>query len=205
MLYNVEIAASVIMVLTIGTSLLGLFHAPALIDKCLFRPYYFARDNQYATMVTSGFVHADVGHLLFNMFTFFFFAFPLERHIGAVAFVTLYLTGLVASHGCTLVKHRKNPGYASLGASGAISAVLFAYIVFFPTTTLMIMPIPIPIPAVLFALGYVGYSYWASVQSRGRINHDAHLCGALSGLAFVGISDPAAYARLLSEIGGLTP
>lgn len=193
------------MALTIGISLLGLFHAPGLIDKCLFRPYYFARENQYTTMVTSGLVHADIGHLLFNMFTFFFFAFPLERHIGAIPFVMLYLTGLIASHGCTFVKHRRNPEYASLGASGAISAVLFAYIVFFPTTTLMIMPIPIPIPAVLFAIGYVGYSYWASAQSRGRINHDAHLCGALSGLVFVGVIYPAAFVELLGEIGVLTP
>lgn len=204
MFHNVEIAASAIMVLTIGLSLLGLFRAPALIDRCLFRPYYFLRNKQYATMVTSGLVHADVAHLLFNMFTFFFFAFPLERRIGPVPFVMLYLTGLVASHGCTFVRHRRNPGYASLGASGAISAVLFAYIVFFPTATLMIMPIPIPIPAVLFAVAYVGYSYWASAQSRDRINHDAHLCGALSGLGFVGASDPAAFAGLLLEIGLLT-
>ncbi len=205
MFHNVEIASSVIMVLTIGISVLGLFRVPALIERCLFRPYYLVRRKQYATMITSGLVHADVGHLLFNMFTFFFFAFPLERYIGAVPFVMLYLTGLIASHGCTFIRHRRNPGYASLGASGAISAVLFAYIVFFPTTTLMIMPIPIPIPAVLFAVGYVGYSYWASAQSRGRINHDAHLCGALSGLGFVGISDPAAFVELLRQIGVLTP
>lgn len=205
MFQNVEVAASAIMVLTVGISVLGLFRMPALIDSCLFRPYFFVRRKQYATMVTSGLVHADVGHLLFNMFTFFFFAFPLERHIGAAPFVVLYLTGLIASHGCTFVKHRNNPGYASLGASGAISAVLFAYIVVFPTTTLMIMPIPIPIPAVLFAIGYVGYSYWASAQSRGRINHDAHLCGALSGLGFVAIVYPAAFVDLLGQIGVLTP
>jgi membrane associated rhomboid family serine protease len=65
----------------------------------------------------------------------------------------------------------------------------------------MIMPIPIPIPAVLFAVGYVAYSYWASKHSRNRINHDAHLCGALSGLVFVGATDPAAFARLLGLFG----
>ena len=93
-------------------------------------------------MFSSGFVHADVGHLLFNMFTFFFFAFPLESYLGTIPFLTLYATGLVISHGCTYVKQRNNADYASLGASGAISAVLFAYIVYFPTTTLMIMPLP---------------------------------------------------------------
>lgn len=200
MFENGQIGAPAIMALTIGASLLGLFRMPHLIDRCLFRPYYFLRDKQYVTMFSSGFVHADMSHLLFNMFTFFFFAFQLETHIGTMPFLALYAAGLVISHGCTYVKQRNNPEYASLGASGAISAVLFAYIVYFPTTTLMIIPIPIPIPAVVFAVGYVGYSYWASMRSRGRINHDAHLCGALAGLAFVAAKDPGAFADLLSTI-----
>lgn len=198
MLQNGQLAAPAIMALTIGISLLGLFRMPQVINKCLFRPYFFLRQKQYDTMILSGFVHADLGHLLFNMVTFYFFAFPLERHLGTLPFVILYFVGLVASHGCTYWKHRNNPEYASLGASGAISAVLFAYIVYFPTTTLMIIPIPIPIPAVLFAVGYVAYSYWASTQSRGHINHDAHLCGALSGIAFVAATNPGAFADLLS-------
>lgn len=191
-----QLAAPAIMGLTVVISLLGLFAMPAIINKFLFRPYFFLRDNQYDTMFMSGFIHADIGHLLFNMVTFYFFAFALERHIGTIPFVALYLIGLVLSHTCTWYKQKNNPEYASLGASGAISAVLFAYIVYFPTTTLMIIPIPIPIPAVLFAVGYVGYSYWASLQSRGRINHDAHLCGAISGLFFVAATDFGAFQRL---------
>ncbi len=196
MLKSGQIAAPLIMILTIGISLIGLFQMPQIIDKCLFRPYHFLRQRQYDTMILSGFVHADIGHLLFNMFTFYFFAFPMERFIGTIPFLFLYFFGLVISHTCTWYKQRSNPGYASLGASGAISAVLFAYIVYFPTTTLMIIPIPVPIPAFLFAIGYVAYSYWASTQNTGRINHDAHLCGALSGLIFVAITDPGAFARL---------
>ncbi len=199
MFQNGQIAAPLIMALTIGLSLLGLFRSPRIIDMCLFRPYYFLRKKQYDTMILSGFVHADVGHLLFNMFTFYFFAFPMERFLGTVPFVILYFFGLIISHTCTWYKHRNNAGYASLGASGAISAVLFAYISYFPTSTLMIIPIPVPIPAFLFAIGYVGYSYWASIQNKGRINHDAHLCGAISGLAFVAITDPGAFARLLGN------
>lgn len=193
MLENGQIAAPLIMALTIGISLLGLFQSPRIIDVCLFRPYHFLRSRQYETMILSGFVHADVGHLLFNMFTFYFFAFPMERFIGTVPFLVLYFVGLVVSHTCTWYKHRNNAGYASLGASGAISAVLFAYIVYFPTASLMIIPIPVPIPAVLFAIGYVAYSYWASAQNKGRINHDAHLCGAVAGLLYVAISDPSAF------------
>ncbi|MBT8103939.1 MAG: rhomboid family intramembrane serine protease, partial [Gammaproteobacteria bacterium] len=137
-----QIASPAILALTVGISLLGLYRMPQIIDKCLFRPYYFLRERQYNTMILSGFVHADVGHLLFNMVTFYFFAFPLERFIGTVPFLILYFVGLVMSHACTYFKQRGNAGYASLGASGAISAVLFAYIVYFPTTTLMIIPIP---------------------------------------------------------------
>ena len=196
-----QIGAPAILGLTVGISLLGLFRMPALINKCLFRPYFFLRDRQYDTMVLSGFVHADLGHLLFNMITFYFFAFPMERTIGTVPFLVLYFAGLVVSHTCTFVKHHKRPEYASLGASGAISAVLFAYIVYYPTTTLIIFPLPIPIPAALFAVGYVAYSYWAAEHSRDRINHDAHLCGALSGLAFVAISDPRAYLNVLGLFG----
>jgi membrane associated rhomboid family serine protease len=189
------------MALTVVISLLGIYRMPGIINNFLFRPYFFVRKNQYDTMVMSGFIHADIGHLLFNMITFYFFAFPLERYIGTVPFVILYFVGLVASHSCTWFKHRNNPEYASLGASGAVSAVLFAYIVYFPTTTLMIIPIPIPIPAALFAVAYVAYSYWASARSRDRINHDAHFCGALSGIAFVAATDPTAFARLLAIFG----
>ncbi|MDH3372834.1 MAG: rhomboid family intramembrane serine protease [Gammaproteobacteria bacterium] len=198
MYFDGPIGAPGIMGLTIAISLLGMYRMPAIIQKFLFRPYLFLRARQYDTIVMSGFIHADMSHLLFNMFTFYFFAFPMERHLGTIPFLALYFVGLIASHGCTFHKHRNNPEYASLGASGAISAVLFAYIVYFPTTTLMIIPIPVPIPAALFAVGYVAYSYWASMHSRDRINHDAHLCGALSGIAFVAVTDPGAFSRLLA-------
>lgn len=188
--------ASIIFAATILTSLLGLYASPNLLNRSLFRPYWFLRSRQFDTIYMSGFVHADLPHLIFNMVTFWFFAFQLELHIGTLEFVSLYAFGLLLSHGCTYHKHKNNPDYASLGASGAISAVLFAYIVYFPTTTLFIIPIPFPIPAALFAVGYVAYSYWASSQNRGRINHDAHLCGAISGVIFVGLTDPAAFARL---------
>jgi membrane associated rhomboid family serine protease len=192
--------ATTVFVITIATSLLGMFRAPRLIERFLFRPWAFLRQRQYDTIVTSGLVHADLAHLLFNMFTFWFFAFPMERHIGSARFAVLYLSGLLLSHTCTYFKHKDDAGYASLGASGAISAVLFAYIVYFPTRMLMVFPIPVPIPAPLFAVGYVAWSYWASLHARDRINHDAHLCGALSGLVFVALTDPRAFLELRSLI-----
>lgn len=192
--------AIAVFALTIGLSLLGMYRMPHIIELCLFRPYGFPQRGRIDTVITSGFIHADLPHLLFNMFTFWFFAFPLELHIGTSSFLALYGIGLVLSHTCTWLGHKDDPRYASLGASGAISAVLFAYIVYYPATKLYIIPIPFPIPAVLFAVGYVAWSWWASNQERGRINHDAHLCGAISGLLFVAVTDPPAFAGLLDLV-----
>lgn len=194
-------AAGIIFVVTIATSLVGLFGAPKVIDACLFRPYWFLRRKEYHTLITSSFVHGDVMHLLFNMVTFYFFAFRLERFIGTFWFVILYTAGLLISHLGTYYKHKREPDYACLGASGAISAVLFASIVFEPRQSLYILPIPVPIPGPLFAILYLAYSYYASKQMQGsRINHDAHIGGALAGLAFVAIIEPSAYSNLLRNL-----
>jgi membrane associated rhomboid family serine protease len=187
----------IIFVLTIVVSLVGLFGAPRLIENSLFRPYWFLRRREYHTLVTSGLVHADLAHLIFNMVTFYFFAFPLERSIGSMRFLVLYLAGLLISHWGTFRKQKNNPDYACLGASGAISAVLFAAIVYFPEQRLIILPIPIPIPAPLYAIGYLAYSWYAAKHPHGRINHDAHLGGALTGLLFVALTQPSAYGNLL--------
>jgi membrane associated rhomboid family serine protease len=193
-------AALIIFIITIATSLLGLYGSPKLIDACLFRPYWFLRRKEYHTVITSGLVHGDLMHLLFNMMTFYFFAFMLERYIGIVWFLILYLAGLLVSHAGTYFKHKNQPEYACLGASGAISAVLFASVVFFPEQSLYIIPIPVPIPAPLFAIGYLAYTYYAAKQGRGRINHDAHLGGALTGLAFVALVAPGAYGNLMRNL-----
>jgi membrane associated rhomboid family serine protease len=194
--------AVVIFGVTIAASLYGLYRSPRFIERCLFRPYYFLRKQRYETIITSGFVHGDFGHLLLNMVTFYFFAFPLESRIGPARFALLYLLGLIASDLGTYFKHRNDPDYASLGASGAISAVLFAAIVYYPEMKLFIIPIPVPIPAPLFAVGYVAYSWWSARQARGRINHDAHLVGALFGVVFVMLTDPQAWAGMLRTLFG---
>jgi len=193
--------ALVIFAVTIAVSLLGLYASPRIIVRSLFRPYWVQRRGEYWTVITSGFVHADLTHLLFNMMTFYFFAFALERTIGSLRFAALYLIALALSSLGTWRKHRNDPEYASLGASGAICAVLFAYIVYYPTHSLFILPFPFPIPAPLFAVLYLAYTWYAAKRAQGNINHDAHLDGALTGLLFVAFTEPAAYSGLLRQIG----
>jgi membrane associated rhomboid family serine protease len=195
-------AATLILVATLAASLIGLYSAPQIIERNLFRPYWFLRQRQYLTLLTSAFIHASLGHLLFNCVTLWSFGFPLERRIGSDRFVVLYASGLLVSGLGTLYKQRNNPDYACLGASGAILAVLFASIVYFPTQSILIMPIPLPIPAPLFALGYLAYTIYASRHARGRINHDAHLGGALAGLAFVALTDAPACEQALRLVFG---
>lgn len=195
-------AAQTILILIIAVSLVGLLSA-RFQAWALLRPYLVAREPRYRlSLITSGFVHADVGHLLFNLITFYSFGFPLERVIGSTRFVILYLFGLLVSNVGTTLKHREDPNYASLGASGAILAVLFASILYFPQQRLFILPLPVPIPAPWFALGYLALTYYWSKRSRGRINHDAHLGGALAGLVFVAVTAPQAYPNFIAVLSG---
>src|SRR3546814_205236 len=134
--------ASVIFIFTLITSFYGLFVNQNLNHQLMLHPHSFVRKKRLYTIITSGMIHADFGHLLFNMITYFFFAFPLERILhqtggnGHLQFALIYVGALILSDIPTIMKHRNNPGYASLGASGAISAVLFSFILFMPTTKL---------------------------------------------------------------------
>lgn len=183
-------AAALLLAAFAGVSLFGLYRAPALIERHLLRPHGLMQRGDFHTLVTSGFIHADLPHLLFNGFTFWAFGFGLERHLGTPRFVLLYALSLLASSAATWFIHRKQPGYASLGASGAILGVLFASIVAFPTSSIFILPIPVPIPAPLFALAYLAFSVLAGRSRRGRINHDAHVAGAVTGLVFMAVIAP---------------
>ena len=199
-------ATTIILILIVVVSAIGLF-SRKLLSLAVLRPYLVAHGKGYATLITSGFVHADVGHLLFNLITFYSFSYPLEHRIGTAAFVTLYFCGLLISGLGTCIKHRDQPAYASLGASGAILAVLFASILYFPRQRLFILPVPIPIPAPLFALAYLAFSYYssgrnASGETGDNINHDAHIFGALTGMLFVLLTNPRQYAVLLHAIIG---
>ena len=194
--------ATMLLAIIVIASLIGLFFARPMIERNLFRPHWLLPQRQYLTLITSGFLHADLAHLAFNCFTFWAFAFRLERAIGTPRFLALYFFGLLASDLGTWFKHKHDPQYRSLGASGAILAVLFAAIVYFPSASIFILPIPVPLPAPLFAVAYLGYSYYASRQAPGGVNHDAHLAGAVAGIVFVALTDAGALVRAVRSIIG---
>lgn len=187
-------AAALLLAAIVLASLNALFRQPEWIERGVLRPYWLLRRKQWGTLFSSAFLHADLTHLLFNSFTFWAFGFGLERAIGTPKFIALYLVGLLASDALTWLQHRTDAGYRTLGASGAIGAVLFASIVYVPQASIFILPIPVPIPAPLFALAYLAYSIWASKRGGGRVNHDAHIGGAVAGVLFVLLVDPQAAA-----------
>jgi membrane associated rhomboid family serine protease len=190
--FSFPIASYAILALIVAVSAIGLMSAPGIIE---------VRHGEYSTLITCGFVHADFGHLLFNGLTLFFFGPNLERTIGTQRFVALYFLALLVSSAGTVIKQRRNADYASLGASGAILGVLFAFIVYYPTVDLYLF-FALPIPAPIFAFGYLAYTIWSSKHPHGRINHDAHLDGALTGLAFVAITDFGAFPHAIRQVMG---
>lgn len=181
-------------------SALALWVAPSIKDRNLLRPYWLLKHRQYDTLVTSGFIHGDLAHLFFNSLALFSFGPHLERTIGTPKFVALYFIGLILSGLGSVYKQRNNPDYAALGASGAILAVVFASVVYYPKQIIFLFFVPMP--AWVFALVFAGYSFWASTNRRDNIAHDAHLDGAFIGLVFVGLTDFDAWRRAFAQLFG---
>jgi membrane associated rhomboid family serine protease len=193
--------ASAIFAITILISLLA-FSNQNLMERLILHPYNVSRGRYVYTVITSGFIHQDLMHLFFNMMSFYFFAFQLEPVLGHFQFGVLYMLSLILSDIPSVMKHRENYGYRSLGASGAVSAVVFSAILYNPLGHMMIMPIPVEIPAVIFGVLYLVYCSYASKYSRDNINHDAHFYGALSGLMITIIFHPGILPYFFQQISG---
>jgi len=195
--WNAAPLASIIFVFTLITSIYA-FNDNQLFGKFMLHPYSIAKGNKLYTFITSGLIHADWMHLFFNMFTFFFFAFTLETMIGHWQFALLYIISLILSDIPTAIRHKNDYRYSSLGASGAISGVLFSYILFEPLTLLRVMFIPMP--AIVFGVLYLIYCMYMSKNSRDSINHDAHFFGALTGLILTVILVPGVIPHFIGEL-----
>jgi len=191
--------ASIIFLFTLVTSVYA-FNDAGLYGKFMLHPYSVYRKSNVYTLLTSGLIHGSWMHLIFNMFTFYAFAFTLEQTIGSWRFGLIYFFGLILSDIPSVFKHKNDFHYHSLGASGAISAVLFSYILFYPLSTLVIFPLPIPIWASLFGVLYLLYTYYMSKSSRDNINHDAHLFGALAGMIITVLLVPGIIPHFIEAL-----
>jgi membrane associated rhomboid family serine protease len=193
-----------IIILTCLISILALNNRK-LMDALLFWPPAINMQNQYYRFLTCGLVHADLMHLFFNMFTLYFFGTGLEnRYMGDLGlqhyyFLLLYILALIVANIPTYIRHRDDYNYRSLGASGAVSAVLFAYILIRPWDTLTLFGI-LPIPAILYVILFVAYSIFMSRRGGDNVNHDAHLWGGLFGVVFTIIVRPDVVSTFLTEL-----
>jgi membrane associated rhomboid family serine protease len=174
-------------------SIHGLFRAFRL------SPHEVATKGAWHQVVTSGFLHADFGHLFFNMFTLYFFGRGVERLLDPRSFALIYLGSLVGGSLLTVARHRGDPSYHAVGASGAVSGILFSFILFEPMARIHVFLIPVGIPAVLFALGYILISVFGMKSGARGIGHDAHLGGALAGAALTILIHPQVISRFLSR------
>jgi|TARA_R100000541_G_scaffold59024_2_gene71508 membrane associated rhomboid family serine protease len=186
--------------INVFVSLIGLFAYPKVIEVGMMIPYRTIRNKTWYELITSGFVHGSISHLLFNMITLFFFGPVLENQIGELQFLGLYFTGLIVSSIPSLLKHRDDPQYATLGASGAVEAVLFGFILLFPFESLYLMFIPVPIYSIVFGIFFIGYSIYAS-KKEGTINHEAHIAGAAWGIIYMLAFVPFTIDHVLSMLG----
>ncbi|MEX0845827.1 MAG: rhomboid family intramembrane serine protease [Balneolaceae bacterium] len=186
--------------INVVVSIAALYAVPQLFDKGMMIPYRMVREKTWYELISSGFIHAGIGHLFLNMFVLFFFGLVLERTIGQGHFLALYFTGLIVSSLPSLFKHKDNPEFATVGASGAVESVLFGYIMLFPLNPIYIMFIPFGIPSIIFGVLFLAYSLYAS-KGEGRINHEAHIAGAVWGLVYLIIFVPNTIDHFLSVFG----
>lgn len=164
-------------------------------------PYRVKEEKQFFRFISSGFVHADIQHLAFNMITLYFFGRVIEQAFddlfnSKIYYLLFYFLALIVSDIPTYIKHRNNRYYQAIGASGAVSAVVFCYILLAPWSTIGVFFIPMP--AVLYGVLYLGFTIYMARQSQHTgINHDAHLWGAIFGLLFPLIFHPELAIRFV--------
>lgn len=200
----------IIIIATAIVSLLA-FNNSAIMNKLLLSPYQVVHRNEWHRVITHAFVHGDYVHLIVNMIVLLSFGLNVERLfnellrleiIGSVTFhfLTLYFGGVIVSCLTTLRKHKHNYYYQGVGASGAVSAIVFTSIFFRPLDKLYIMGI-LPVPAIAFGVGYLIYSHYMSRKGGDNINHDAHFVGAVFGFIYPILIDPKLFRVFLNGLG----
>ena len=199
---------TILIALTVAASAYA-WSNPNVLVQGVLDPYEMNENGgQWYRFLTSGFLHADWGHLLFNMFTLYSFGGVVLSYFsrlfgnsnGLLLFLLLYLGGIVLSDLPTYFRHRHDPDYRSLGASGGVSSVLFAGVLFQPTSGIIMLPIPFPIPGFIWAVLYLFYSYYMGRRRGDNINHDAHFYGALYGVVLTAALVPGILPYFLHQV-----
>ena len=196
-----------ILLITAAVSILS-FSRPRMFEVLKFSPYDVWHEREWHRMLSYGLVHGGWGHLIFNMITLLCFGRIVEQYFaaafgdttGPVLYVVLYVTALAVSSIGDLVKFRNDPYYSAVGASGAVSAILFACILFEPRMGIYIYLIPIPVPAYIFAPLYLVYCIVMSRKNVDNIGHSAHFWGAVYGLVFPLLLRPDIFTHFLSQL-----
>lgn len=193
----------------IALTVIASFYAwskPHIQQKWIFNPYRVNAGKEYYRFITSGFIHVDQMHLLFNMFTFYFFGKFVEQIFlsifgvpGLILFVAFYLAAIVVSDLPTYLKYKNQPHYNALGASGGVSAILFSSILFFPLNDVCLFGL-LCLPGFILGILYLVYSFYQGKQMADNINHDAHLYGALFGVVFTIIIQPPVVISFIEQI-----
>lgn len=188
----------IIIVITSVISVIS-FNNSSLFGKLMLNPYQVVQRREYYRVISHAFVHADWLHLIVNMIVLYSFGTAIENHFRILEmkgemqnpiiwYTALYTIGIIISSIPSILKHKNNWNYNSVGASGAVSAVLFCCIFFYPTENVKLYA-AIPIPSIIFGVLYLVYSQYMSKKSNDNINHDAHITGALFGFTFPIIID----------------
>jgi membrane associated rhomboid family serine protease len=165
----------------------------------ILNPYRVRHDGHVHRLLTAGWLHGDFAHLAFNMITLYFFANDVLRVLGPVRFLALYLSAVVMGFVPTTLRYMNKREYSSLGASGAVAAVIFSAILLVPKLKMYLMFVPIPVPGIVFALVYLVYSAWHSRTASDGVNHDAHFFGAVYGAMFTYAFEPARVERTIKS------
>lgn len=178
-------------------------------NKLLFHAYSVWHRKEWYRMLSYGLVHGGWGHLFFNMLTLFFFGRVVEQYfslafgdtLGVILYVILYVSAIAVSTVWDLFKHKDDWNYSAVGASGAVSAILFASILFEPKMGIYIYLIPIPVPGYIFAPLYLLYCWYMAKRNMDNIGHTSHFWGAVYGLAFPLICRPDIFSHFLAQLG----
>lgn len=182
------------------------FQNASLMEKLRFNAAKIIQNKEYYRLVTHAFIHVSWSHLMVNMLVLYFFGPAIESYLdyyfgikANLFFILLYFGGILASNIQSLIKHRHNYYYNAVGASGAVSAVLFAFIFFDPLQKILIFFV-LPVPGILFAVIYLAYSYQMSKHDNGNIAHDAHFLGALFGFLFPVLLKPDLFETFVHKL-----